>query len=74
MTSFRRSATLNDALDENLAEHEVAAEQVEVVMLAYVDGLSHSEIAGKLSLPMGTVKSRMRLAYQKIRTAFEDRQ
>lgn len=53
---------------------DLPAEQVEVVMLAYVDGLSHSEIAGKLSLPMGTVKSRMRLAYQKIRTAFEDRQ
>jgi RNA polymerase sigma-70 factor (ECF subfamily) len=49
-------------------------EQVEVVTLAYIDGLSHSEIAGKLGLPMGTVKSRMRLAYQKLRTAFEDLQ
>jgi RNA polymerase sigma-70 factor (ECF subfamily) len=49
-------------------------DQVEVVTLAYIDGLSHSEIAGKLGLPMGTVKSRMRLAYQKIRTAFEDLQ
>lgn len=48
------------------------SEQVAVVMLAYVEGLSHSEIAAKLSLPMGTVKSRMRLAYQKLRTAFED--
>ena len=53
---------------------ELPPEQVEVVMLAYVEGMSHSEIAGKLKLPMGTVKSRMRLAYQKIRTAFEDRQ
>lgn len=53
---------------------ELPAEQVEVVMLAYVDGLSHSEIATRLEMPMGTVKSRMRLAYQKIRTAFEDSQ
>lgn len=53
---------------------ELPTEQVEVVMLAYVDGLSHSEISARLSLPMGTVKSRMRLAYQKIRTSFEDYQ
>ncbi len=50
------------------------SEQVEVVTLAYIEGLSHSEIALKLALPMGTVKSRMRLAYQKIRTALEDLQ
>jgi RNA polymerase sigma-70 factor (ECF subfamily) len=49
-------------------------DQVEVVTLAYIEGLSHSEIALKLGLPMGTVKSRMRLAYQKLRTAFEDLQ
>lgn len=47
-------------------------DQVEVVTLAYVDGLSHSEIAARLRLPLGTVKSRMRLAYQKIRSCFED--
>ncbi len=42
-------------------------EQHEVVHLSYIDGLSHSEIAGALGVPMGTVKSRMRLAYEKIR-------
>jgi RNA polymerase sigma-70 factor (ECF subfamily) len=47
-------------------------DQLEVVTLSYVDGLSHSEIAEKLNLPLGTVKSRMRLAYQKIREAVED--
>jgi RNA polymerase sigma-70 factor, ECF subfamily len=46
--------------------------QREIIILAYVDGLSQSEIAAKLSLPLGTVKSRMRLAYQKVRTALED--
>ncbi len=47
-------------------------DQLEVVTLSYVDGMSHSEIAEKLKLPLGTVKSRMRLAYQKIREAVED--
>ncbi len=42
-------------------------EQYEVVHLSYIEGLSHNEIAGVLGAPLGTVKSRMRLAYQKIR-------
>lgn len=42
-------------------------EQHDVVHLSYIDGLSHSEIAGALGVPVGTVKSRMRLAYEKIR-------
>ncbi|HRD76929.1 MAG TPA: sigma factor-like helix-turn-helix DNA-binding protein, partial [Hyphomicrobiaceae bacterium] len=51
---------------------ELPPEQVEVVTLAFVDGLAHSEIADRLSLPLGTVKSRIRLAYQKLRAALED--
>jgi RNA polymerase sigma-70 factor, ECF subfamily len=46
--------------------------QRDIIILAYVDGLSQSEIAAKLSLPLGTVKSRMRLAYQKVRSTLED--
>ncbi len=49
-------------------------DQHEVVALSFVDGLSHSEIAERLGLPLGTVKSRMRLAYQKIRELVEDLQ
>ena len=48
------------------------ADQLEVVSLSYLEGLSHSEIAERLGLPLGTVKSRMRLAYQKIRECVED--
>lgn len=51
---------------------ELTPDQSEVVQLSYVEGLSHSEIAARLGLPLGTVKSRMRLAYQKIRDALED--
>lgn len=46
-------------------------DQRQVVVLAYIDGLSHSEIAARLGVPIGTVKSRMRIAYQKVRDALE---
>lgn len=51
---------------------ELPAEQREIIVLAFIDGLSHADIAARLSLPLGTVKSRMRLAYQKVRTALGD--
>ena len=47
------------------------SEQREVITLAFIDGLSHSQIAQKLALPLGTVKSRVRLAYQKLRDEVE---
>jgi RNA polymerase sigma-70 factor (ECF subfamily) len=53
---------------------ELPPEQVEVVRRAFMEGLPHGEIATRLSLPLGTVKSRIRLAYQKLRTALEDLQ
>lgn len=51
---------------------DLPPEQVEVVKLAFMDGLPHSEIAERLDLPLGTVKSRIRLAYNKLRTALEE--
>lgn len=51
---------------------ELPAEQRAVVVLSFVDGLSHGEIAERLDLPLGTVKSRMRLAYQRVRASLED--
>lgn len=47
-------------------------EQYEVIYLSYIEGLSHNEIAEKLGVPLGTVKSRMRLAYQKVRETIGD--
>lgn len=44
-------------------------EQRRVLALAYFDGLSHQEIAELLGEPLGTVKTRLRLAMQKLRQA-----
>ena len=46
--------------------------QYEVVRLHFVEDLAHSEIAECLSLPLGTVKSRLRLAFDKIRKDLGD--
>jgi len=46
-------------------------EQLEIIRLSFVDGLSQGAIAEKLALPLGTVKSRMRLAFKKLRSAAE---
>ena len=47
-------------------------EQRNVIELAYLNDMPQSEIASKLALPLGTVKSRMRLAYGKLKTELEN--
>jgi RNA polymerase sigma-70 factor (ECF subfamily) len=42
-------------------------DQLAVVRLAYFEGFTHSEIAGRLGIPLGTVKTRLRLAFDKLR-------
>jgi RNA polymerase sigma-70 factor (ECF subfamily) len=39
---------------------ELDAERRRLVVMAFVDGLSHSELARRLSLPLGTIKSSIR--------------
>ena len=48
------------------------ADQLKVIELAYFGGLTHSEIAEALGMPLGTVKGRMRLAMEKIRTTLAE--
>lgn len=44
-------------------------EQLQVIELAFFGGLSHAEIAEKLQTPLGTVKSRLRLSFARLRSA-----
>ena len=48
-------------------------EQLKILELAYFSGYTHVEISKLLSLPLGTVKGRMRLGLKKIRDYFESR-
>jgi len=54
------------------AMKDLPPEQVSLLHLAFYEGLSHSEIAGKLGLPLGTVKSRIRLAFAKMKAKLDD--
>ena len=46
-------------------------EQLDLVRLAFYDGLSHAQIAEQTGIPLGTVKSRLRLAFTRLRRSLE---
>ena len=48
-------------------------EQLKILELAYFSGYTHLEISELLSLPLGTVKGRMRLGLKKMRDYFDSR-
>lgn len=48
---------------------DLSPDQAEVVRLSFYADLAHPAIAEKLNLPLGTVKSRLRLAMNRIRRA-----
>ena len=50
---------------------ELPNDQREVVQLSFMQGLSHQEISDKLDIPVGTVKSRLRFSFGKLRTIME---
>lgn len=47
-------------------------EQQQALTLAYFGGLTHSQIAQRLDLPLGTVKTRIRLALEKLRDKLQE--
>ncbi len=68
----------DDSLDMSQREARIRtalkvlpSEQLDLVRLAFFEGLSHGEIATQTGLPLGTVKSRLRLAFTRLRRALE---
>ena len=80
--NFETVPSEDEPADEQLAREQereqvgsalagLPPEQLQIIRLCFEDGLTQTEIAGKLKLPLGTVKSRMRLAYDKLRGTVE---
>ncbi len=51
---------------------KLPAEQRHLIELAFFEGYSHSELADLLHLPLGTVKTRLRMGMQKLRNLWEE--
>lgn len=51
---------------------DLPREQCRVIELAYFGGFSHTEIAEMLTIPVGTVKGRMRLGLEKLRGRIDE--
>lgn len=62
-----RAALVKNALGQ------IPAEQREVIEIAYFGGYSQSEIAEKLNIPLGTVKTRVRQGMKKLHTLLTER-
>lgn len=50
----------------------LSVDQYRVVELAFLEGFSHQDVADRLAIPLGTVKSRLRLALSHLRGRLED--
>lgn len=61
MTALEQEARLREGIAA------LSEDQREVLIAAFYEGLSHSQIAERLGLPLGTVKSRIRLAFRHLR-------
>lgn len=61
LVSAEQVARVREALAELPVSQRAALE------LAYYEGLSHAEIAARLDQPLGTIKTRIRLAMMKLR-------
>ena len=68
LQSAQRAARLRAALDR------LPAEQAEVIRLSFLDERPHAEIERVLGIPLGTVKSRLRLAMMRLRGLLDDLQ
>jgi len=78
LSTAKQLPLVTDSLDEDLiiqerrqkiidALNQLPTEQRQALELSYFGGMSHAEIAIKLNIPLGTIKTRIRLAVNKLR-------
>ncbi|GAU85452.1 ECF family RNA polymerase sigma-70 factor [Bosea sp. BIWAKO-01] len=51
---------------------DLSPDQYRVIELAFLEGFTHQDVAQRLAIPLGTVKSRLRLALSHLRGKLED--
>jgi RNA polymerase sigma-70 factor (ECF subfamily) len=69
------SETIRASVDRATIGHALEAldaPQQELLRLAFFSGLTHTEIAARLRLPLGTVKGRIRTALGRLRKSLEE--
>lgn len=66
---FEQASQQEQSQEVQAALAQLSAEQQKVLKMAYYDGLTQSEIAEQLALPLGTVKARARRGLLKMRQA-----
>jgi len=64
------ATTFVDGIGVHKLVDDLEKEQKEVINLLYFQGFTQSEAAEELNIPLGTVKSRVRLAMNKLRKHF----
>ena len=64
-------ARRDEAREIRAALEELPPDQSRVIELAFYGGYTHSEIAELLGAPIGTIKGRMRLGMEKMRSSLE---
>lgn len=67
LATEQRAQRLRDAMAQ------LPHEQAEALRLAFFEEFSHSRMEAKLGVPLGTVKSRLRLAMARLRVALQGR-
>ena len=68
---LQRLASSRDAAALHACLRQIEADRRRLLLLAFVDGLSHSEVAERVSMPLGTVKSWIRRSLQSLRLCLE---
>ncbi len=65
---------LEDSVRVKTAVERLPEEQSRVIRLSFIEERPHPEIANELGIPLGTVKSRIRLAMNRLRDILDEEQ